>query len=846
MRRSKLPLVGLAESRPDAFWLLALGLCGAAIYLPYLGSFPQWDPWEPHYTQVAWEMQERGTWLNPFYRGNDNWWSKPIWMLWMLRASLALFWDAATQWTEVELASRLPFALTAIAGGLLHYDWVRRLFGRTTGVIAALALITAPQYLLIGRQVMPDMPFLVAYSAAMGYLAVGLFTPRPEILPGLGGVALARAWLRREWPFVAFWGLQAVALLAKGFVPTTLAVLILLGYAAATFRWRDYAHLERPPLGRYLVVRGAIFLAVVGGAALLAFSLPRTMPLDQRKLLSALAVGVALVSALLGAFHALPPFRHGLHLLSRVRAAWGLPLFLAVAAPWFVYMTLEHGWPYWKEFIFYHHLGRAAGTIDKPSGTFDYYVRQLGFALFPWSGFLLGAAWQILGRASPLRSIAERKNLYVLLAALLPYLFFTLSGTKFAHYIFPVLPFAGVLVAATLAYLGAQPPRAVPLAEVGLPLGPPVPAHAEESPLWQRAGSKGDLVVFAAVSLVCFGILAHDLVLDFRYFLRLFIYDHNRGTPPDYQPFIFLQLLFFPAGLCIGLLLLSRAVTRRHLAGFAATAVVLACYLGWVTMPRMGDTFAYEPVWHAYQRVAKPDEALGQYNNWQQPERSVLFLFKNQTQHLKTDKLAKAFLEKPGRKFIIVDKDRLSDLRRAAKDVGKKLFVVFDEHPYARLISDVPSEDDQRRAKEHILSALPEGVTPSEGSFDDKLKLLGYRVEPDAVRPGELLKVSFYYQAAQVVDRDWEIFVHADGPRGASHRINGDHLPVEGLYPTNEWQEGEIVHDAFSLRVPRDYPYEQLTVWTGFYIGDNRMPVKGGASDGDNRVRGPTVRVLRE
>src|SRR5690606_22741224 len=117
------------------------------------------------------------------------------------------------------------------------------------------------------------------------------------------------------------------------------------------------------------------------------------------------------------------------------------------------------------------------GTIDKPGGTFDYYVRQLSFATFPWSAFLLGAVWQLASRASPLRSIADRRNLFIILTALLPYLFFTLSGTKFAHYIFPVVPFVCVMLAATLIWMMGQLPETTALYEPLPALGPPVPAH---------------------------------------------------------------------------------------------------------------------------------------------------------------------------------------------------------------------------------------------------------------------------------------------------------------------------------------------------------------------------------
>lgn len=841
-------------ARGDLFWLMALAGLGALIYLPYLGAYPLWDPWEPHYTQVAWEMQQRDSWNNPWYRGMDNWWSKPIATLWMLRASLALFWDSAANFADNEWAARLPFALAAIAGCLLQYDWVRRLFGRGVGLLAAIILMTAPQYLLIGRQVMVDLPFAVAHAASIGYLAVGLFALPPTDRDSSSSReralwARAAAWLRQQWPFIAFWGLQAFAVLFKGLVAPALSVLGLAAYGAATFRWRDYSVLTAGRRwGLYILVRGVFSVGVAGAAVAGVLFLPAE-PENKRVLLQGLILAAAGVSIFLGVWHDLPPARHALRLLARMRAAWGLALFLVIAAPWYVSMSLRHGWPFWNEFIFYHHLGRAAGTIDKPSAPFDYYVRQMGFALFPWSGLFPAVLWRFLGRASPLRSIAERRNCYLLFAALMPFLFFTLSGTKFAHYVFPIVPIVAAMIAAALLWLGQSPPEEPPLQELGTPLGPAVPPQAthDEQPWWKATGAKGDLVVFTALTLVTFGLLSHDLVLDFRHFLRLFIYYYNRGTPLDYRPFIELQIIFFPIGVVLGLLLLTRWITRWQLVGICAGAVALACYLGWVTMPAMQNTYSFKPFLGAYQSVAKPGEPIGQYVDWQQPVRSVIFLFQNRTTHLKTDKQATHFLKRPGRKFILVDRNRLAALRKLAKETEQSLHVVFDGHPYGRLVSNEPNPEDVRKVAEHIVEALPNDARPIDARYGDFIQLLGWKVDSDAVRSGDSIQVSLYFKALALMDRDWQIFVHGDGSRAGSHRIHRDHYPIEGLYPTTEWQEGEIVEDTFSLRVPKRYPYDYFQLWFGWYIGAERLKLSNNPpSDGQNRVRGPRITVVRD
>lgn len=794
------------EQRSTRFWFAVLAAIGALIYLPFLGSYPLWDPWEPHYLQVAWEMREHHTWLDPVYRNEFNWWSKPILLLWLTRLGI-IPWDSVNHFGDHELWARLPFALVAIAGGLLQFDWVRRLYGRTAGFVAGLALITAPQYLMIGRQVMIDVTFVMAYGASMGYLAVGLFTPRPELAPADAPRSTRwRAWLAREGPFVAFWALEAVALLAKGFVAQTLVVLVVAGYAIATFRWQDYAETWKAVrTGDYLLKRTAVASVIIAAASAACALLPVTLGKDQRHLYQALLLGPALLAVILGPFRAFPFFQHVANLLVRIRAIWGLGLFLAIGAPWYAYMTVKHGWPYWNEFIFYHHLGRAAGTIDKPGNTFDYFIRQLGYAAFPWSAFALPSLWLFIRRARATGTTEEVRNFFLVIGILLPFLFFELSGTKFAHYIFPVLPFFMAAIA------------------VGL--------------CWLREQTELDMVLVVALALVTFGLISYDLVADFRHIPRLFIYYWNRATPLEYQPFIEFQVFFFPLGIIIGALLLARRVSHAHVALYGFFAVAFAAYCAWFMMPALGATYTYKPLLEAYGTIAQPGEPIGQFNDWQQPERSVLFLSQNQVQHLNTDKRALQFIQRPGRKFALVDNAKLPALRRVAARDGKKLYVVDKNHPYAVLVSDVPRPEDVELLRSSVLAEPPNDLTAINSDFAGKLKLLGMRASNLRPKRGDSVTFDVFYLVEQPVEGDWQIFVHADGPHGNSHRIVADHYPLTGIYPTSEWKPGQIIHDTFTLQVPRNYPYSAITVWTGWYNGAERMPITLGTSDGDNRSR---------
>lgn len=47
--------------RRHGFWVLAIG---ATLYLPALGVFSVWDPWETHYGEVAREILARNDWIS--------------------------------------------------------------------------------------------------------------------------------------------------------------------------------------------------------------------------------------------------------------------------------------------------------------------------------------------------------------------------------------------------------------------------------------------------------------------------------------------------------------------------------------------------------------------------------------------------------------------------------------------------------------------------------------------------------------------------------------------------------------------------------------------------------------
>jgi len=58
-----------------------------------------------------------------------------------------------------------------------------------------------------------------------------------------------------------------------------------------------------------------------------------------------------------------------------------------VAGPWHVAILIEQGDGYFTDFILKHNVHRAGDKVNQ-TGTTDFYLRIVVFALFPWVCFL--------------------------------------------------------------------------------------------------------------------------------------------------------------------------------------------------------------------------------------------------------------------------------------------------------------------------------------------------------------------------------------------------------------------------------------------------------------------------
>ena len=123
-------------------------------------------------------------------------------------------------------------------------------------------------------------------------------------------------------------------------------------------------------------------------------------------------------------------------------------------------------------------------------------------------------------------------------------------------------------------------------------------------------------------------------------------------------------------------------------------------------------------------------------------------------------------------------------------------------------------------APEHVVSA----------NFGDQIMLLGYDVlpsNPQTMRPGQSLNLTFVDRALAPMATDYTIFVHLADDRG---KLWGQHDQLAGgTHPTSMWLAAEVVSTTLTIPIAADAPAGRLTVSTGLYdaASQKRLPVIG-------------------
>jgi len=130
-------------------------------------------------------------------------------------------------------------------------------------------------------------------------------------------------------------------------------------------------------------------------------------------------------------------------LLREARLVAGIAIFLLIAAPWFIWVSLATDGQWIKDFVFVHHLQRYTGGM-RHHQPFYYYFTTLPVDILPWTVFVIPALFAYR-RCRGL--LADPVRLFFALWFLVVFLFFSASDTKRDLYLIPLLPTVAVFIA---------------------------------------------------------------------------------------------------------------------------------------------------------------------------------------------------------------------------------------------------------------------------------------------------------------------------------------------------------------------------------------------------------------
>lgn len=619
-------------------WRHCLWMAAAAsvLLLPLLGAFGLWDPWETHYGEVGRQITERQDWISLWWGSHwegaggsegSYFFSKPVLLMWMIALGIEVF--GVNPW-----AVRLGVGLTAVVGVVVVYAFGCSVFRRRTGVLMAAVLATSPFWAMLGRQAQTDMPFVGTMTVGMCFFMMAVFgrdrdrragkfsqllcaswiavlsvpqislvlmglsnwrgpdigwmevlTAEPMLLVGAWGAVLIAAavaavvslvWNHQRRHQVA-WGVVAAV---WGTLFAVLVAVLATGLAGAS----GDAHAGHFVLGWFIwgPTQAALYTTCLGVALYLVFDRPE---MTRRRLyLLTFYAFIALATLAKGLLGFLLPgavlflyilINREWRMLAGVELLRGTLIFVAIAVPWYAAMLVRHHPGFWNRFFVHDHFQRfGSGVHSLSAGSFEHFIRWLGYGMFPWSALIPAALARIFSSPQVLFDDDRgRAVLLLLLWVLVGFTLFSLSSTTFHHYIFPVVPPLALLIGLTLDDLidGAA--------------GQPWPLYA----------------VAAAIA----AIIAWDLIGDPQQIKNLFTYRYDRNWDGDawdggFRVVITAVTAVIVAAMTALMVVRSKVGRRRAVALLVGGAMAMVLFCLNVYMPTISSTMSQQELWERY------------------------------------------------------------------------------------------------------------------------------------------------------------------------------------------------------------------------------------------------------
>ncbi len=283
-------------------------------------------------------------------------------------------------------------------------------------------------------------------------------------------------------------------------------------------------------------------------------------------------------------------------------------------------------------------------------------------------------------------------------------------------------------------------------------------------------------------------------------------------------------------------------VASAALAGFAMNAVVY---------PKLADQLSPKGV---FERFAKAKKASDEVALLAVGTRAASYYAGGDVSNLSTVDEAARWLAAPQshRRFLVFkgsELARLNSLWRERTNPPRNVPILDDRSSEVLLATSAltGSELSSNPLDEVLPNATPTPQREVRADLDGRIEVLGLDIvdlagKPlESVSPGRKFRMRTIMKVLAPVGADYDFFIHMDGANRRRH--NGDHKIAKGHFPTSLWRVGDVVVDDFETTLEPNFGPGQYTIYFGLYLGEQRLKVRSGPVDADNRINGGVLRV---
>ncbi|MGM0597437.1 MAG: ArnT family glycosyltransferase [Myxococcota bacterium] len=666
------------------------GLC---VYLPKLGSYGLFDPWETHYSEVSRSMIQQDDYISTFWQ-DKGFFSKPVLTFWLQATGMriaGLNQDNSSPGemalsSKPEWATRIPVVLLAIFAIMAVFIFAASYYSISAGFFSAAVLALTPHFALIARQTITDMPFFALMTIAMVFF-IAAMQGEDKKPPHLFNLKVKSLRIRINLAHLAAFWLLLLALSQYFLFSSNLSASFTFFNKRITFS----GYLVFLP---YLILIGDILLGYITGKT------------SYRKIMTNIGFSFIALGILAKGFGALfiPGTIFFIYFLlegewekiERFDLLRGIFIIVAISFPWHHAMIIRHGGAFYQEYFVHHHFKRAAVGVHGERGVFTYYLKQLAFGLLPFLPIIPGIILDFFGKNSQAKVKNRKSQFHLLLIWLLVSFFlFSFMLTKFHHYILPFAAPFSILAGIYLAKLSKH--------KLGFPL------------------KSFFFSLLAGFILLVFTV--RELFLDPAHIVNLFVYKYERLFP--YELNLSWGIAFFSIPLFLAIIIFFFKQNKKTVIAYLFTAFGFTGFLIYYYIPAVAPHWSQKKLHEIYYKCRKnPSE---RFIAWQLNWRGENFYSKNKVlpfMSLKSEKF-NAYLkryrtrnlnETLSARYLILENRRFKKLRNYLKthlyNKHKNIYDRFDEKELVTIIQPdcktlEPQWEKHYRQSNYLISKVP-------------------------------------------------------------------------------------------------------------------------------------------